>query len=36
MKLLFNLDVIEGNRGKARPGEYLQKLQDGAVRIYRI
>ena len=26
MKLLFNLDVIEGNRVKARPSDYLQSL----------
>lgn len=26
MKLLFNLDVIEGNRVRARPSEYLQSL----------
>jgi hypothetical protein len=26
MKLLFNLDVIAGNRVKARPSEYLQSL----------
>ena len=26
MKLLFNLDVIEGNRLKARPGDYLKSL----------
>jgi hypothetical protein len=26
MKLLFNLDVIEGNRVKARPSEYLVSL----------
>jgi hypothetical protein len=26
MKLLFNLDVTEGNCVKARPGDYLQSL----------
>jgi len=26
MKLLFNLDVIEGNRVKARPSDYLKSL----------
>jgi hypothetical protein len=26
MKLLFNLDVIEGNRVKARPSDYLRSL----------
>ena len=26
MKLLFNLEVIEGNRIKARPSDYLQSL----------
>ena len=26
MKLLFNLEVIEGNRVKARPSDYLQSL----------
>ena len=26
MKLLFNLDVIEGNRVTARPSDYLQSL----------
>ena len=26
MKLLFNLDVIEGNRIKARPSDYLKSL----------
>jgi len=26
MKLLFNLDVIEGNRVSARPSDYLQAL----------
>jgi len=26
MKLLFNLDVIEGNRIKAQPSEYLRSL----------
>lgn len=26
MKLLFNLDVMEGNRITARPSEYLQSL----------
>jgi len=26
MKLLFNLDVIEGNRIKARPSDYLRSL----------
>ena len=26
MKLLFNLDVIDGNRVKARPSEYLKSL----------
>jgi len=26
MKLLFNLDVVEGNRVRARPSEYLQSL----------
>ena len=26
MKLLFNLDVIEGNRISARPSDYLQSL----------
>ena len=26
MKLLFNLDVIAGNRVSARPSEYLQSL----------
>lgn len=26
MKLLFNLDVIEGNRVKARPSDYLVSL----------
>ena len=26
MKLLFNLDVLDGNRVKARPSEYLQSL----------
>ena len=26
MKLLFNLDVVEGNKLKARPGDYLQAL----------
>lgn len=26
MKLLFNLDVIEGNRVRARPSDYLKSL----------
>lgn len=26
MKLLFNMEVIEGNRVRARPSEYLQSL----------
>ena len=26
MKLLFNLDVLEGNRIKARPSDYLKSL----------
>ena len=26
MKLLFNLDVMEGNRVKARPSDYLKSL----------
>jgi hypothetical protein len=26
MKLLFNLEVIEGNRVKARPSDYLKSL----------
>ena len=26
MKLLFNLDVIKGNRIKARPSDYLRSL----------
>lgn len=26
MKLLFNLDVVEGNRIKARPSDYLKSL----------
>jgi hypothetical protein len=26
MKLLFNLDVIEGNRVRARPSDYLNSL----------
>jgi hypothetical protein len=26
VKLLFNLDIIEGNRVKARPSDYLQSL----------
>jgi hypothetical protein len=26
MKLLFNLEVLEGNRVKARPSDYLQSL----------
>lgn len=26
MKLLFNLDVVEGNRVRARPSAYLQSL----------
>ena len=26
MKLLFNLDVIDGNRVKARPSDYLKSL----------
>lgn len=26
MKLLFNLDVVDGNRIKARPSDYLQSL----------
>ena len=26
MQLLFNLDVIEGNRVRARPSEYLRSL----------
>ena len=26
MKLLFNLEVVEGNRVKARPSDYLQSL----------
>ena len=26
MKLLFNLDVIEGNKLKARPSDYLKSL----------
>ena len=26
MKLLFNLDVIDGNRVKARPSDYLRSL----------
>jgi len=26
MKLLFNLEVIKGNRVKARPGDYLRSL----------
>ena len=26
MKLLFNIDVIEGNRVKARPSDYLKSL----------
>ena len=26
MKLLFNLDIVEGNRIRARPSEYLQSL----------
>ena len=26
MKLLFNLDVIEGNRIKANPSDYLKSL----------
>jgi hypothetical protein len=26
MKLLFNLDVLEGKRVKARPSDYLQSL----------
>ena len=26
MKLLFNMDVVEGNRVRARPSEYLQSL----------
>lgn len=50
MKLLFNLEVVEGNRVKARPSDYLkslavneqitavteflQKLEQGAARIY--
>ena len=39
MKLLFNLEVIEGNRVKAEIGiatakEFLDKLQKGAARIY--
>ena len=29
MKLLFNLDVIEGNRIKARPGDHLKSLPAG-------
>lgn len=29
MKLLFNMDVIEGNRVRARPSEYLQSLPPG-------
>jgi len=28
MKLLFNLEVIEGNRVRARPSEYLQSLSN--------
>ena len=50
MKLLFNLEVTESNRVKARPSDYLkslvvneqitavteflQKLEQGAARIY--
>jgi hypothetical protein len=26
MKLLFNLEVLEGNRVRARPSDYLQSL----------
>lgn len=26
MKLLFNLDIVEGNRVRARPSDYLQSL----------
>lgn len=26
MKLLFNLEVLDGNRVKARPSDYLQSL----------
>ncbi len=26
MKLLFNLDVVEGNRVRARPSDYLKSL----------
>ena len=26
MKLLFNLDVVEGNKLEARPGDYLKAL----------
>ena len=26
MKLLFNLDVLEGNRVRARPSDYLKSL----------
>ena len=29
MKLLFNLEVIEGNRVKARPSDYLKSLPAG-------
>ncbi|MDH3980762.1 MAG: hypothetical protein OEU91_09670 [Gammaproteobacteria bacterium] len=29
MKLLFNLEVVEGNRIKARPSDYLKSLPAG-------
>ena len=29
MKLLFNLEVMEGNRVRARPSDYLQSLLAG-------
>jgi len=32
MKLLFNLEAMEGNRIKASPGDYLKSLP--AARIY--